>query len=265
MSDSEIAAESPWPVQHRAALIVVLHVDALGPSPLHGEDLALGLDYAVTGLPRLLRICGDLGIEATTAWTARAMASHPQLARAAHEQGHELSWSRASRGSAADPASRPDLLAKITGQTPFGHIASLPDGTTEGDERRFPEERTDPPPPWIMTGAGGDTPVIVRGGDSDGSSVLIPVSPYWIDTTWLHPRQPGPPSFLLEAWSASLASVRTEGGLMTVVLHPHIAGRPGFADAVVRFLDEAIASGDVWVARADHLALWWKSNTDQQS
>jgi hypothetical protein len=44
---------------------------------------------------------------------------------------------------------------------------------------------------------------------------------------------------------------------MTIVLHPHLSGRPGHAETIVRFVDEAIASADVWLARADQVAAWW--------
>jgi hypothetical protein len=44
---------------------------------------------------------------------------------------------------------------------------------------------------------------------------------------------------------------------MTIVIHPHIILRPGLAHVLARFLDEVVGSGDVWVSRADHLALWW--------
>ena len=265
VSDSDITTASIWPVQHRAALIVVVHVDAQDPHAMNDEGIALGLDYAVTGLPRLLRTCDDLGIEATTAWTAQALASHPQLARTAHEHGHELSWSTASLTSTPGLKSSSDLIAKITGQAPAGYIESLPGGTSGAIAPGLAGQSPGPVPSWIMTGAGGDTPVIAQEGGAGELCVQIPLSPYWVDATWFHPRHPGPPSSLLEAWSASLASVRAEGGLMTIVLHPHIAGRPGFADAIVRFLDETIASGDVWIARADHLALWWKSNAERLS
>ncbi len=224
--------------------------------------MSLGLDYTATGLPRLLRICDDLGIEATTAWTSRALARHPQLARSAHERGHELAWSMATGTASHLPKTAPEVLAKISGQTSAGWIESLPGTSPEGPGLRTVGDKPDAAPAWVISSAGGDTPVIVQHTGSDQPSVQIPVSPYWQDSTWLHPRHPAPPSSLLETWSASLASVRAEGGLMTIVLHPHVAGRPGFADAIVRFLDEAIASGDVWITRADHLALWWRSNSD---
>lgn len=254
-----------WPAQHRAALVVVVHVDA----PAHHRwqgGTSLGLDYTVTGLPRLLRICDDLGIEATTAWTPRALASHPQLAKSAHERGHELALSMASESATSLHKTSPDLLARISGQTSSGWIESLPGVSLEETEGGTVGNEPDTVPAWVISSAGGDTPVIVQPpGSAELLSVQIPVSPYWLDSTWLHPQHPAPPSSLLESWSASLASVRAEGGLMTIVLHPHIAGRPGFVDAIVRFLDEAIASGDVWITRADHLALWWRSNREPET
>lgn len=258
MSDPQFSPLAVWPAQHRAALVVVVHVDA---PEQHGvlDGLSLGLDYTATGLPRLLQVCDDLGIEATTAWTSRALAIHPQLARAAHERGHEISWRIAAVSPGPLPRTPPELLARITGQTSTGCIVSLPGLLHQEAGSSNAPLGPGTVPAWVISNAGGDTPVIVNHAGSDRSSVQIPVSPFWLDSAWFHPQRPAPPSSLLEAWSAGLASVRAEGGFMTVVLHPHISGRPGFVDAIVRFLDEAIASGDVWIARADHLALWWQS------
>ena len=69
---------------------------------------------------------------------------------------------------------------------------------------------------------------------------------------------------LLEAWSLALAAHRTDETLMTVVLHPHIAGRPGFSGTVTRFLDEAIAAGDVWISRLDHIARAWHETAPKE-
>ncbi|RZF64086.1 allantoinase PuuE [Sphingomonas populi] len=49
-----------------------------------------------------------------------------------------------------------------------------------------------------------------------------------------------------------------EGGrMMSVGLHARIAGRPGRARALARFLDHVIASGDAWVARRIDIARHW--------
>ena len=53
--------------------------------------------------------------------------------------------------------------------------------------------------------------------------------------------------------------LREEGGrMMSVVLHGRIAGRPGRARAVARFLDHVLASGDAWIARRIDIAEHWR-------
>ncbi|PZU61060.1 MAG: allantoinase PuuE [Sphingobium sp.] len=52
--------------------------------------------------------------------------------------------------------------------------------------------------------------------------------------------------------------LREEGGrMMSVGLHGRIAGRPGRARALARFLDHVIASGDAWIARRIDIARHW--------
>ena len=53
-------------------------------------------------------------------------------------------------------------------------------------------------------------------------------------------------------------ALREEGGrMMSVGLHGRIAGRPGRALAVARFVDHVLASGDAWVARRIDIARHW--------
>jgi len=52
--------------------------------------------------------------------------------------------------------------------------------------------------------------------------------------------------------------LREEGGrMMSVGLHARIAGKPGRARWLARFLDHVIASGDAWVARRIDIARHW--------
>ena len=52
--------------------------------------------------------------------------------------------------------------------------------------------------------------------------------------------------------------LREEGGrMMSIGLHGRIAGRPGRARAVARFLDHVAASGDAWVCRRIDIARHW--------
>jgi peptidoglycan-N-acetylglucosamine deacetylase len=238
-----------WPGGHRAALAVVVHVAGLGldASADHHPEL-LGVDYTATGLQRLLDTLHDLDITATVAFTADAVNGSPQLIRRTVDLGHEVAISAASSIDAPD-----DLVStveRLTGVSVSGVIEQLPGLPfhATAPETLKPSENA-----WRMTGAGGDLPVTI----SDPAATLIPYSPFTVDTAWLSPSRPLPPSSLLEAWSLALASHRADGSLMAVVLHPHISGRPGFADTITRFLDEAIGAGDVWISRLDYIARAW--------
>ncbi|MGN6031305.1 MAG: hypothetical protein ACTHQE_06530 [Thermomicrobiales bacterium] len=220
-----------WPAGHRAALLVVVHMttaddtDPSVPAP--------GLDYATTGFQHLLRTLADLDVSTTTAWGEGALASSPHLARLALEEDHDV----IPAGAAAV-----ELAARITGSPVSGAMTEVETGFTDLT--------------WIVTNRGGDVPTVVGEG-----MVAIPTSPFWTDAAWFDPERPTPPSALLEAWSQGLQSVRSSGQLMTVIVHPHLSGRPGFLEAIARFLDEAIGAGDVWMPRGSDLAEWWRART----
>jgi peptidoglycan/xylan/chitin deacetylase (PgdA/CDA1 family) len=221
-----------WPAGHRAALLVVVRMAASGDANATG--LSRGFDYAATGLQHLLRALADLGVPATTAWDEGTLTTSPQLARLALEDGHDI----VPADSAAPTI---NLIARLTGSAPSG--AALPESDEAGDFA------------WVIAERGGDLPMTEAAG-----MVTIPSSPFWNDAAWFAPDHPAPPSALLETWSQGLQSVRTNGTLMTVILHPHLSGRPGFVEAIARFLDEAIGAGDVWIARGSDLAEWWSSS-----
>lgn len=250
-----------WPAEHRAALSIVVHVGAplAASAPL---SLDIGINYTADGLTRLLAMFDDLDIAVTTAWSAAALSTYPQLARKAQDGGHELALSVVDPGAAIDDPI--DLASRISDLPMVGLLATLPQaGTVTGTSHGARSGAA--APKWSIDGSGGDVPRLQAVADVSTSAavttVILPVSPYWIDRHWWQPDNPSPPSLLLESWSAGLASVRTFGGLMTIVLHPHISGRPGHAETIVRFVDEAIASADVWLARADQVAAWWAELT----
>jgi hypothetical protein len=204
-------------------------------------ELRTGIDYAPTGFSRLLTVLADLDVAATVGVTPSAERFAPTLvARAAGLNLDVARWSRGDETSAKDPsaaseASTSDSRGCIAG-LPHSPASTLPTGVKS----------------WIIDGSGGDRPTARDG------SCLIPTSPYWVDSVWLDPQRPLPPSSFLEAWSLSLADVRSHGALMTVILHAELSGRLGISSQILRFLDEVIESGDVWIASAQHIADWWR-------
>ena len=60
--------------------------------------------------------------------------------------------------------------------------------------------------------------------------------------------------------------LHTEGGrMMSIGLHGRIAGRPGRALAISRFLDHILAKDDVWVARRIDIARHWLKEHPHES
>lgn len=246
---TEGTANTRWPAGHRAALSIIVHVPGLGLDAEATPSAGLvGVDYSVTGLQRLLDTLADLDVAATIAFTPEAANGAPQLLRRTVELGHEVAASAcAANASTSDLI---DTIKSVTGAPVEGLIEQLPGLPSADQDDVFGSDSGNA---WRITGTSGDLPILVR----DPSATIIPTSPYSIDMTWLSPSGPLPPSSMLEAWSLSLAAHRTEGTFMPIVLHPHIAGRPGFTGTISRFLDEVIATGDVWIARLDHVARAW--------
>lgn len=253
MTDAQPRME--WPGGHRAALSLLVHVPGTGVvDEGTGQSNLVGLDYTVTGLKRIFEQLADLDVSATIAFGGDTAESAPQLVRRAMEVGHEVAATACSAtGSIEDLL---DTIGRLTDERINGLVEQLPgfqvselDGAFGNDSGRA----------WRVDGTGGDLPVLL----SDADATVLPVSPYLMDTAWLSPARPLPPSSLLEAWSLALGAHRADGTFMPIVVHPHIMGRPGLVGTLVRFLDEVIASGDVWIARMDHVALTW--STYQQS
>ncbi len=241
MTDGFTGGVVPWPAGHRAALCVVTLLDM--PAPTGSPSAEIGTDYGPTGLNRLLNLFADADVTATVGVSASAVDIAPTLVRQAASSGFELA---SLTGDETELERTETALTRIAGSSPVGTVLGLPSRPFAG---------TVPTRSWAVTGSGGDLP------QPHGNGWLIPTSPYWVDRAWLDPARPLPPSSLLEAWSLSLSAVRSTGGLMTVVLHAEISGRPGIAGQILRFLDEVIESGDVWIGNAGQVANWWTQQT----
>lgn len=229
-----------WPANHRAALAIVIPVPDLELAGASSD----GSEYTAEGLRRLLSALADLDVIATFAVTNTQTLLGKRLVEELSAAGHEVVEDRSATQSAT--------MIGEDGQWPDSHgvVTGWPGAATVADATI--------PANWVIDGRTGDAPSLIEG--SLVKSVHVPTSTYWNDASWLSPEHPLPPSSLLEHWSVSLADIRADGLLMTVVLHPHIAGRPGILSQVLRFLDEAVDSGDVWMSSVGNIAAWWKQD-----
>ncbi len=255
-----------WPAGHRAALVISIDVDGeYGVIAEHGADdwywRAQAKYDLAAGLWRLLELLDDYDVKATFCWVGLAALERPDAVRAVVERGHEIAthgWDHRPYSHLAPSEQREDLertrrtLAELTGVTPVGHKSPFwrPSAETVAVLQELGFQ-------WNMDLALGDLPVTMQPDPARDPVIQLPPSRWWDDYPFFI-EQSLPPRLVAEFWREDLEVVRAEGKLLCLTLHPWISGRPGPSRALARFLDDVIALGDVWIARADHVALWWR-------
>lgn len=253
-----------WPAGHRAALCLTFDVDGhYGEANYRAADDTYWLSqtaYDPAGVIRLLDLLADTAVPATFCWVGRAAEDRPDLVERAVGEGHEIalhSWDHRYYNRMTDEEQRTDMLrtfetiSSISKTTPTGHKTA---GWrfTEFTHRLAQELGLD----WIMDIPTGDLPELMQPDPQRPPLVQLPPSWLYDDYTFFVDRTQTPQQ-TFEAWRDDLDVIRTEGKLMCLTLHPFVSGRPGPSRAIARLIDHAIDSGDVWIARADHIARWW--------
>lgn len=253
-----------WPGGHRAALCVSIDVDGIyGEANYRPADDVYWLSqtlYDATGTERLLNILGDTGVPATFCWVGKAAEETPDLVRRAHDEGHELAlhsmdhryYTRLTAAEQrADMEQTRATLSAITGVSPVGH--KTPGWRYTEDTFRIAQDLG---LLWVMDQPSGDLPTMLQPDPDRAPVVNLPPS-RWLDDYTYQVDHVLTPAAWFDAWRDDLEVIRSEGGLMCLTLHPFVSGRPGPSRAIARLLDFAIDLGDIWIARADHIARWW--------
>ena len=258
------APSSTWPGGHRAALCVSIDVDGeWGEANYRPADDIYWRSqtlYDATGTERLLAILADTGVPATFCWVANAAEQTPDLVRRAHGEGHEIALhsvdhryytSMSAAEQRNDMEHTMKVLAELTGTVPVGH--KTPGWRYTPETFRIAQDLG---LLWVMDQPSGDLPTLLQ-DDPDRSAVVNLPPSRWFDDYTYQVDHVLTPAAWFDAWRDDLEVLRSEGGLMCLTLHPFVSGRPGPSRAIARLLDYAIDLGDIWIARADHIARWW--------
>jgi peptidoglycan/xylan/chitin deacetylase (PgdA/CDA1 family) len=264
MIDDRNSVASRWPAGHRAALCVSIDVDGVyGEANYRSPDDVYWISQALydpAGTVRLLALLADLGVQATFCWVGRAAEEEPGLVLRAVEQGHELalhSWDHRYLLHLSPEEQRFDFerslaaLERIGGVRPVGH--KTPGWRYDAATHAIAHDLG---LLWVMDEPRGDLPTLLRPHPTAPPLVNLPPS-RWFDDYTYHVDHVLTPQASFEAWREDLDVLRAEGGGMFLTLHPFVSGRPGPSRQLARLLDYAIELGDVWIARADHIARWW--------
>ncbi len=265
----EDAIHRNWPAGHRAALILSFDIDGeygvinrYGPDDWYWRSQA---QYDLqTGIWRVLDILADFDVQGTFCWVGRCVEDRPDAIKAVHEAGHESAthgWDhRYFRDMLAgeqfeDIKRTAAAIEQATGVAPVGH---------KSPSWRFSEQTISVVQQsglqWNMDIAARDLPWIQQPEKSLPPIVQLPPSRLWDDYSYFVDPIASPDN-AYNMWRDDLDVLRASGGLMSMTFHPWVIGRPAPSRALVHFLDYVAGLGDVWIARADHVASWWQNSS----
>ncbi|MEV0164371.1 polysaccharide deacetylase [Nonomuraea fuscirosea] len=254
-----------------AAAVVTLTFDVDAETPV----LAQGRRYAGhastmshqaygpdVGLPRILGILDDLGVPATffvPGWVAE---HRPGLAASIAERGHEVahhSYSHRPATSMTPAEERADFERALAvfadqGIEIAGHRAAMWEASWRTTDLVAEHGLR-----YDSSLMGDDRPYRIAA--IPGDIVELPV--HWSLDDWeQYAFLPEPhvgsviesPAKVLELWRAELDGMRRYRCLFNLCAHPFLSGRPGRAEALRRFIEYALACGDVRFARCREVA-----------
>ena len=240
-----------------------------GRVPPGQRDMAFETMYEFgsrVGFWRLMRVLQERGLPATIFGCAVALERNPQAVDAIAVSGfdiccHGYRWEEHFKLSADQERERigraVEMIRRLTGSRPLGWYCRF--GPSENTRRLLVEEGgflydsdayNDELPYWV---------------DVDGRSHLV--VPYSMDTN--DGKYAAPAGFssagdLTDYLTAAFDQLYAEGehapGLMSIGLHPRIAGRPARAHAFARFLDHVQRHDKVWVCRRLDVARHWHAH-----
>jgi OHCU decarboxylase len=241
---SEIVGAAPWPGRRHPNMESIYEYGARA------------------GFWRLHRLLTELGVPVTVFGVATALARGPEQVRAMQAAGweiasHGLKWiDYRDVGEADERAHMAEALrlhAEVTGERPHGWYTGRSSASTT---RLAAEQGFD----WVADSYADDLPYWIRAGEREQLVV-----PYTLDANDMRfATAQGFNSgeqffaYLRDSFDCLYAEgVAGSPKMLSVGLHCRLAGRPGRAVALRRFLEHARAHAGVWFARRIDIARHW--------
>jgi len=282
-----------WPGGARLALQIVMNYEEGGErSILHGDTESESFLHEVVateplpgvrnlnvesvyeygsraGFWRLLRMFAARNIKITVYAVAMALERHPEAAAAIVEAGHEvmshgwrwIDYQYMSEAEERDHMRRAiEILTRLTGSRPLGWYTGRQSPNTrrlvveEGGFLYDADAYNDDLPYWVTV---------------SGKRHLV--IPYTMDTNDM--KFGGVQGFntgedfytyLRDAFDVLYAEGATAPKMLSVGLHMRLAGRPGRAAGLERFLDHVLKHDGVWICRRVDIARHWMATHPSQ-
>ncbi len=222
------------------------------------------------GVWRLMRMFAERDIKVTVFGAALALERNPDVARAIAAAGHEV-CSHGNRWvgfqDMGEDEEREQMriavesIAKTIGERPYGWYCRY--APSENTRRLVVEEGgflydsdayNDDLPYWVKE-SGKDHLVIPY--TLDVNDMKFSVAPGFSSPS-------GYFEYMRDAFDVLYEEGKTQPKMMSIGLHTRLAGRPGRARALARFLDHVLSHEDVWVCRRVDIARHWIANHKPQ-
>lgn len=219
------------------------------------------------GIWRLLRIFDEFGVGSTFFASAVALERNLELAAAVREAGHEVAghgWRWSEHWTMDREEERTRLRAAIRsiertcGERPCGWYCRY--GPSVHTRELLVEEGGFL---YDSDAYNDDIPYFVEVGGR--RHLVLPYTLVFNDI-----RYPflgyGSPADFYETCRSGLDCLWDEGAtaprMMTIGLHPRLAGQPGRSTMVRNLLEYALEKGDVWIATRLQIAHHWREHTE---
>ncbi len=275
-----------WPNGARLALQIVLNYEEGGERAiLHGDETSEAFLQEVVGMPalhgvrnlqvesmyeygsrvgfwRILKLFAERDIKVSVFAVAMALERHPEAAAAIVEAGHEVvshGWRWIDYQYVAEAVEREHIqravasITKLTGSRPLGwYTGRLGPNTRrlvveEGGFLYDADAYNDDLPYWTVE-AGCPHLVVPYTLDNNDMKFATPHGFSTGDDFY---------SYLKDAFDVLYAEGADVPRMMSIGLHARLAGRPGRAASLARFLDYALRHDKVWICRRIDIARHW--------
>ncbi|HYZ15239.1 MAG TPA: allantoinase PuuE [Candidatus Acidoferrum sp.] len=215
------------------------------------------------GFWRLMRMFGERGIPITVFGAALALERNPDAARAIVEAGYEVcshGWRWVGFQNMSEEEEREQMrravasLERTIGTRPYGwYCRYAPSVNTrrlvveEGGFLYDSDAYNDDLPYWTRVEG---KPHLVIPYTLDNNDMKFSVAPGFTSGEGFF-------NYLKDAFDVLYREGTTAPKMMSIGLHTRLAGRPGRAAALERFLDYLLTHEDVWIARRVDIARHW--------
>ena len=267
---SDPAPDFPWPNGARCAVFPSFDVDAESAWLAYDVKsidrlvtLSFGGYEARVGIPKILEYLRSIELRATFFIPGWVVEAHPKMCESIAKDGHEI-------GHHGYLHKRPepydlehdieevdrglDALDRVLGVKPTGYRAPL--GENYDALLKHLRDRG-----VLYSSSWRDDirPYRHRLRDGTEGPIELPINMSFDDwmyglTNRFSPRPMFPKEHVLSIWNGELDQTREWGGLVSMVLHPQVTGRPMRLGIFRDFIARARGFGDVWLTTGEELA-----------